>query len=458
MTEKLENKDSFLALEKSIDFLKANLKEKQLDFELYGSVSTGLSIDVKDGVVESFRERDDAGVGLKIIKDKKPAFGFANSFDEASLKELVEDVILGIEGADVDEDLVLIEPSQTVHNTEDLKLFDDRIFSISEEEKIETAREIEKGAKESDKRISAVRNASYSEGLSYTRIVNSLGLDVNKKGTTFSGSVMAVATVGDESQTGWDLEMKRDASGFDGLKIGKEASRRALEMLGAREIETIKCPAIFENLVMIDFLSNLSTSFLGDNVFKGKSLLANKLDEKVFSDKLTIHDCGTLKGGWASSPFDAEGVGTSDKQLVKSGVVKSFLYDSYWAKRAGTKSTGNAARGGYKGTVCIGTSNFYIEEGKTSFEELLKHLGTGLYITDVMGTHTIDAITGDFSLGASGFFVENGEIKYPVRGMAIAGNILQLFNNIKEIGSDKCFIGSLGSPSILFNEISAGGK
>ncbi|MCK4846428.1 MAG: TldD/PmbA family protein, partial [Deltaproteobacteria bacterium] len=170
------------------------------------------------------------------------------------------------------------------------------------------------------------------------------------------------------------------------------------------------------------------------------------------------YDDGLIKGGWSSSLFDGEGVSRQRTPLIVEGLCEGYLYDSYWGGRAGKPSTGNATRGGFKGALGIGTSNFYIEKGKEDLKTLLSSVGDGLFITDVMGVHMIDAVSGDFSLGASGMRVEGGELTTPVRGMAISGNILELFSRVEAVGSDLRFVGSVGAPSLLVADVEASGS
>jgi PmbA protein len=268
---------------------------------------------------------------------------------------------------------------------------------------------------------------------------------------------MAVAEEGGEAQMGWDVGLAHSCLGIDPEAIGSGAAKNALRMLGARKIETVKCPAVIENVVVSELLGSLAGSFLADNVHKGKSMLNGKLGKKVASGALSIHDNALMVGGWASSLYDGEGTPCRDTPLMVEGVVEAFLYDTYWARRDRAATTGSSSRSGYKGLPSVGISNLYIEGGELGFDALLAQMPKGLLITELLGVHTINTVNGDFSIGAAGLWVEAGEIKYPVRGMAISGNLLELFGHAAMCGSDLRFIGSIGAPSILFNEIEASG-
>jgi PmbA protein len=432
------------------------LKDRADAFEIYLSFDRGLVVEAKGGAVDSFKVRSNLGVGLRTIVGNRPGFAYSTVMTEDALGDMVTKALSGGRGAASDRFLAFPEPRKVPGKTR-LDMFDPSIEKTPEEEKIDTAIRIEAGAKGFDKRIKTVRGASYSESVKERRVVNSNGVDITHSATFFSGAVMAVAQSNGESQMGFDIGLGHKRAEVDAERIGKEAARRAVSALGARSITTRKGPAVFENTVAGEFLSALSSSFLAGNVHKGKSMLIGKKGKEVASRALNVFDDGLMPGGWASSPFDCEGVPRQRTPLVTGGVCRGFLYDTYWAAREGVKSTGNAERAGFKGIPAAGSSNIYIDKGETPLPELLKSMGRGLFITEVMGAHTVDRVTGEFSLGASGFWVEGGVIDYPVRGIAVSGTLLELFKKVEVVGSDIRFIGSVGAPSLLFYEVEASG-
>lgn len=452
----LKNKET----NKAIDFVKNKLDGKVKDYELFISTSDGSSVEVKGGEVDAFNVSSNCGMGLRILKDSRPGFSFSTTFKEDSLSNMVERAISGAKAVEEDKDYgIFVEPSDVTVNDEELSLVDKDFNEVTEDKCAALALQIEKSVMEYDtKRIKTVRKASFSKSIGEARIINSKGIDVHTRGTYFSGSVVAVAEEDGDSQMGWDARMSRFFKDIDPAVIGFDAGKRAVSILNADNAKTVKCPVVLENLVVMEFLGTLASSFKGDNVFKGKSMLKDKLGKGVFSDKLSIVDNGLLKRGWGSSPFDSEGSPSCITPLVIKGVVTNFLYDTYWARRAGKTPTGNGVRGGIKDAVGIGTSNFFIEEGKKSFDDLLISMDDGIVITDVMGTHTIDAISGDFSLGATGFRVKGGVITNPLKGMAIAGNLIDMFTKIEEVGSDTRFMGSTGAPSLLIGSLDISGS
>lgn len=451
--------DTFKAdTDKTIAALKRLLKGRADAYEVFISSDSGLGVEAKEGSVDALKARSSSGAGLRIINKKRQGFGFSSVLSEDALKDLVDKTIAGSLEVSGDEFLKFASPEPSAVTDASLGVFDPSYGTASEDEKIRKAVSIEESAKAFDPRIKRVRKASYSESLHFERIVNSNGVDVVHAATYCSGSVTAVAEQGAESQMGWEIGMGHEWSSVKPEEIGAGAAKNAVRLLGARKIETIKCPAVIENTVVSELLESLAGSLLGDIVQKGKSMIGGKIGEKVASSVVNIYDDGVLRGGWASSAYDGEGAKKARTALIVEGVLQGYLYDTYWAGRAGARPTGNAARSGYKGYPTVGISNLYIEKGVKSFDELIKDLGEGLFITEVLGGHTINAVSGDFSLGAAGFRVEGGNISYPVRGIAIAGNLLELFLKIGACASDIRFIGSIGAPSILINELEASGS
>jgi PmbA protein len=219
----------------------------------------------------------------------------------------------------------------------------------------------------------------------------------------------------------------------------------------------MRCPVVLDNYVATEILEVLAPSFLAENVQKGKSLLAGRLGEQLFAPALRIRDDGTLPGGMATTPFDGEGVAHRDTVLVEGGELRGFLYDTFYACRDGKQSTGNATRGGVKSAPHMGVTNFFVERGDSPAGALLAGIGTGVLITDVMGMHTANPVSGDFSVGAAGFLIENGAVAGPVKGFAIAGNILELFRNVELVGDDLRFFGAVGAPSLRIAALDVSG-
>ncbi|MFQ5735889.1 MAG: TldD/PmbA family protein [Thermodesulfobacteriota bacterium] len=452
-----DNRTREEAAGRSIDAIKRLLKGRADAWEIFYSFDTGVGVEAKDGQVDALKARTGSGVGLRTLRGGRQGFGFSSVLSEGAFKELVDNTLAGSLEAARDEFLSFPSPAPAPPAGA-LRVFDDRWDEGTEQARLATAIEIERVARAYDSRINRVRKASYQESLRYSRVVNSNGVDASHTATYYSGSVTAVAEQDGESQMGWDMEMGHTRDRVDPDQIGTRAGQTAVRLLGARKIKTVKCPAVFENLISCEMLEALATSMLGDNVRKGKSMLIDKVGKKVVSGVLNVWDDGLLPGGWSSSAFDGEGVPRSRTPLLSAGVLRGYLYDSYWAKRAGAASTGNASRSSFKGLPSVGISNLYIENGTKTLDELFSEMGDGLFITELLGVHTINSVTGDYSLGAAGFRVEGGKVAYPVRGMAVAGNLLDTLMKVGGCADDLRFVGSIGAPSLLINEIEASGS
>jgi PmbA protein len=237
------------------------------------------------------------------------------------------------------------------------------------------------------------------------------------------------------------------------------AARRATEKLGARPFATQKLPVVFDPWMSMSLLGAISPLFSADNVLKGRSLFANKIGERVANERITIVDDGRRVGGLRSAPFDGEGIATTTRTLVERGVLRGYLTNQKTARKLGATSTGNARRGSYASPSRIGPSNFYIEAGRDDPSTLAKGLPRVLAITSLLNLHTIDPVSGEFSLGATGTYIERGAALHPVQGITIAGNLTQLLSAIAGVGTDLTFgPGGIGSPTLLVSELSIGGS
>ena len=288
-------------------------------------------------------------------------------------------------------------------------------------------------------------------------LYNSYGLEKNYH-SAFCGLYSSVISRDQaDAQTGFGMDFSLKYADLDPYKVGREAGEKAVRMLGARTISSAKLPVVFEPYVMVGLLGVLEAIFSGEAVLKGTSFLAGKVGEKVAGTAVNLIDHGALKGRLGSVPFDGEGMPTQKTSLIHNGELQGFLHNLYTARKSGTISTGNAVRSGYKSTPEVGVTNFYLEPGKVSPEELLREISYGFYVTEVMGLHTANPISGDFSLGAAGLLIENGEITKPVKGMALAGNLQALLKGIDLIANDLTFYLGQGSPTVRVQGLTLSG-
>ena len=442
--------------ERVAGIIEKDLAGHRLDgYEISFGSSRNLSIEVKEQKIDTFKCSAPAGVSIRVLKSGGMGFSYSTSLDDAALSRMVQNAVIGSENQTTDPANCFPLPQEYPIIS---GLFDDDLSSVDESEKIQLVMDLERLTLGSDPRLRRVRKALYGESEYAVWIRNSLGVAGGYRGTSVSCSVTAVAEEGDDSQMGWDFGFSSFFSGIKVETIAANAAAKALGLLGARKIPTMRCPVILDNHVASEILEVLASSFLAENVQKGKSMLAGRLGEKLFAEILKIRDDGTLQGGMSTSPFDAEGVAHRNTLLVEGGRLKAFLYDSYTAGKDGVASTGNAVRGGIKSPPHSGVSNFFIENGSIPLGEMVRGIDRGVLLTDVMGMHTANSISGDFSVGAAGFFIEKGGIAYPIKGIAIAGNILDIFRDVEVVGDDIRFFGSVGSPSLKIAAVDMSGS
>ncbi len=433
--------------------LKARAVEES---EIYLARSRDLTIEVRNAEVESLKSAETMGVSLRVLRGKSLGFSYCTELNAQSLQNMVSNAVDGSE--QVGSDPYLDFPPSDSSTLPALEIFDENLSEIPLEEKILVARELEEAALAYDPRVKKIHRATYQEEQEEVWLRNSRGLERQTRVTLASCNIMAIATHNEESQVGWDFDFNHFFTGLKRKEIGVRAAQKAVDMLGAKSIKTTKSPLLLENSVASELLGTLAPSFLAESVQKKKSALAGKINQLIFSSLLNITDDGLYPGGMATSPFDAEGVERKRTPLIVEGRLVTYLYDLYCANREGLNSTGNSSRPSLKVPPRVGISNLFIEKGTVSFEELLANLGTGLLITELLGVHTADPISGDFSVGAAGHWVEKGERSFPVKEIAFSGNLIQLFQKVEEVGSDLRFFGPVGSPSLLLKKMTISGE
>jgi PmbA protein len=400
--------------------------------EVYIESGRGLSIEVRNGEIETVQEAGAHGVGFRVFVQKRMAFSSCNDFSDKALEATIQSAVRFAKNTTPDENNVLPDDKGI---TKVGKLYDPQISKTPMEEKIEMAKKVEKLAMK-DSRITKSSGASFGEGEEEIFLANSNGLSKSSKISSCYYGVYVVAEKGEQKSSGGEYCSRRF---FADLKppeeIAAKAAKEAYEMLDPQMVETQKAAVIFDPDVARAVLGGLLGAINGERVLQGRSFLAKKVNQKIASELITIIDDGTRPKGLGSKPFDGEGVPTQKRIIVDKGILKGFMYNTIVAKRAGVKSTGNASRGGFTSLPGISAHNFYMQAGKSSREEIIKNTEKGLLLKGVTG-YGIAPVSGNFSGGASGFWVENGKIAFPVRGLTIAGSAFEMLNNIDMVGDD----------------------
>ncbi|MDN5346874.1 MAG: PmbA protein [Clostridia bacterium] len=422
--------------------------------EAYLSGSQELNIEVRDQEIEALTVASDRGLGLRVLAGGKVGFAYTTDLSPAALDEVVDRALANA-------GLATADPFNRLPGSPggypELAIYDPDIEATPVADKIEMARKLEREARAFDPRVKITESCCYRDQTYVVALANSQGVAASYRGAYCGLSLFVVAVEGAENQTGFSLQYTLRLKELDAARVGREAAARAVRQLGARRIETQKAAVVFDPYVASNFLSVLASSLTAEAVQKGKSLFKGRVGQKVASDMVSIIDDGRLAGGIATAPFDGEGVPTGRTVLIEGGILRGFLHNTYTAAREGVKSTGNGSRGSFKTTPEVGTTNFFIQPGKLSPEELLKDIERGFYVTEVMGMHTANPVSGDFSVGASGLLIEKGELTRPVRGVAIAGNLIGLLEAVDGVGNDLVFFGATGSPTLRIARMTISG-
>jgi len=421
--------------------------------EVYIESGRELSIEVRNGAVETVQEAAAHGVGLRVFIEGKMAFSHCNDFSDEALDHAVSSAVSFAANTTPDENNVLPEdqPDTAVE-----ELYDPSIAAVDMETKIDMAKEVETLAMK-DERITKSSGSGFGEGDGEIIIGNSNGMLKSYKSSFCNYGVGVVAEKGEQKSTGYEYCGRRF---FEDLeeprKIAEVAARKAYEMLDPQMVKTQKASVIFDPDVARSILGGILGALNGERVLQGASFLADKLDQKFATELMTLIDDGTIPRGPGSKPFDGEGVPTQKRRLVDAGVLNGFLYNTAVAKRAGVKSTGNASRGDFRSLPGIGFHNLYMAAGKDTPEEIIKATKKGLLLKGVTG-YGINPVNGHFSGGASGFWIENGEIVFPVKGLTIAGSAFEMLNAIDMIGNDLDMNRSFTAPTFRILEMQIGG-
>ena len=340
----------------------------------------------------------------------------------------------------------------------DLDLYSADVYSLSGEARIDYARRAEKAALDYDPRIKNSEGGSFDAATGHKILANSHGFMGEYRRSYCSVSAVPIAqTETGAMQRDYWFSVARSLSRLESPEaVGKVAAQRTIRRLGARKAKTAHVPVVLDPMVANSILGHIFEGVNGDSVYRGASFLAGKLGEKVAGDQVTVIDDGTMRGGFGTSPFDSEGIPTRRTVVIENGVLKSYLLNTYTAKKLGLQTTANASRG-LAGTPGIGAGNHFLQPGTKTPQEIMAGIPSGLYVTEFLG-HGANLVTGDYSRGASGLWISGGELSYPVEEITVAGNLKEMFFNITEIGNDLEFRGSMACPTIRIDGLTVGGE
>jgi PmbA protein len=425
------------------------------DAELCVTRTRDRRYEAREGRLDGIALADTVAFGLRVFRDGRMGFSYGFRGDAADLARMVEEALFCADASDPDAAYGLPDAAGPAA---DLPLYDASVETVPEEEKGEFARSLEAQVLARDPRVKRVRTAAMRETVVTVSLFHSRGLAAARRESLCSAHVETVAEENGEGQTGYGFGVARSLRGLNAAAIAAEGATRAVRMLGAVRPKTGEYAAVLENGAAAELLEVLIPSFLSSQVAKGKSMFAGKVGRRVASEGITVEDDPLDPGGSGAEPFDAEGTPTRRRELIAGGELRGFLADAYWGRKLGTGTTGACRRPGAKQPPSVGISNLRIAPGGQPPSALIRAAGNGILLTEFLGIHTADPVSGDFSVGASGIRIAGGALAEPLHGFAVSGNILGLLEMVEAAGSDFRWFGNVGAPSLMVSAISVGGE
>ncbi|MFZ4627082.1 MAG: TldD/PmbA family protein [Blastocatellia bacterium] len=428
------------------------------DAEVLAVSTQEFSVEVRMGAVEKVQEAGSFGLGLRVLLDGRQASCSTSDVSEAAITELIANAVEMARSTSIDDAAILPEPEpmDPQQDSLPLSLFDPAIPRMETGEKIQLALRAEDAARSSDPRIANSEGAACTTIERNVLLHTSRGLGGQYSTTQCGLAVAPIARDHDQMQVGyWNDRQCQLAALASPEEIGQEAARRAIRKLGARKIRTCTVPVIFEAEAAAALLRDLFEAVNGAAVFRRASFLVGQLGELVASPLVTIIDDGLLPGAIGSRPFDGEGCPTRRTLVIEQGHLRHYLLNTYTGRKLQLPTTGNAVRS-LTGPPMVGVSNFHLAPGAFAPTEIVATLDRGLYVTDLIG-FGFNPVTGDYSRGAAGWWIERGEWIHPVEEVTIAGNLREMLRGIEQVGNDLHFRGKIAAPTLRLEQMSVSG-
>ena len=442
------------------------------DAEAYAVEDAGREVRAHGGEVESLTAATQRGIGVRAWIGHRVGYAYGTDLSDAGIDALAQRAaeVAGV----ADEDEFAGPAELPVRLIPDMggkgapepatapDLSDPSIAAYSLADVAELTLAIERAALEADPRVAGVEQAVYADSNERVAIASSSGISGEFERSSCYGYVQALAESGDGRETGLGFDLGRGPEALDPAAIGREGAERATAMIGARKPESRSCPVVLEPTVAASFVALIGGGLSAGAVQRGRSPFAERLRTEVAGEALVLHDDGLDPEGSASAPFDGEGVPRRRNALIEGGTLRTYLYDTYTARRGGATSTGSAGRGGYRSQPSVSTSNLIVTPGTLGFEDLLREAGEGVYVTDVAGLHSgVNPVSGDFSVGASGRAIRGGELAEPLREFTVASDLVSMLRAVRLAGADARWVpfgGSVSTPSLLIEAMTVAGS
>ncbi|MCK4237100.1 MAG: TldD/PmbA family protein [Candidatus Krumholzibacteria bacterium] len=422
--------------------------------EVYGEEMRRLQVEVYRGEIESVSRSSDAGIGIRLVRDARVGHACTSDLTSWALDDAFREAKENVSASSPMEVDVLAD-------YHDIETGERGCRKLPSEDsmamKVYGVRNMEQACLDFDPAVVNIEGAGYYEVSGEIMVASTRGFFRREKRGLCSCSLSAVAQRNGEVRSGWYYDQALDPRNIDFSGVGREAARRAVGLLGSERIATRRYSIILDGAAFTDIIGLFERALSAEMVVKGTSVLAGKLKTPVAPEIFTLVDDPFMEGGCFNSSFDAEGVPTRRCILVESGILKGFLHDTYSARKMDVSSTANAVRASFKSFPAPGPTNFYLLPGDRGTEEMVKDLEEGIFVQDIMGMHTADPISGDFSVGIEGHYIHAGTVTASIGEMTMSGNILDLLQAIVEVGRDMVFIGQYGSPPVLVEELSVSG-
>jgi PmbA protein len=444
------------------DVVAQAVKAGSSDAEAAAREGDEFSVNVRMGEVETLKESGSRGLGLRVFLGTRSGSATTSDLTADGIRQLVDGAMALAQVTEEDPFSGLPESSEFGSAAGDLHLYFDDVYSLSAGERIEWARRAEAAAMAADPRITNSDGGSFDAATGRKAMANSRGF-VGSYRTSYAGvsaAPLATDANGKMQRDGWWSSARSFALLETPEAVGAEAARRTLRRLGARRVPTQRVPIVFAPETARSLIGSVFDAASGDSIWRGASFLAGKLGETIGSSNLTIVDDNLMLlptgvGGFGTSPFDDEGLASRRTIVAEHGVLQNYLLNTYAARKLGMKSTHNAARG-LAGAPGIGCGNLFLEPGTLSPDEIIAEVPAGLYVTSLMGFGT-NLVTGDYSRGATGLWIENGQLTHAVEEITIAGNLAEMLRHVTAIGNDLVFRGSVASPTLRIDGMTIAG-
>jgi PmbA protein len=420
--------------------------------------TTGL--EVRDQQVEALTSASTRGLGLRVLlADGASAYVYTPELGTRALGELARRAVaLARQAApDPDRGLPAEVPAQV---DEDLAIFDPTLAEVSTERKIELLRQVERVARAEDRRVESTEVARYRDALGTVALANSRGFGGTYRWSSAYATLVAIARADGQALRGYSYSTGHGFEDLDPVLVGRQAARRAVKPLGGKPVPTQKATVIFEPEVAAELLTQLAQALSGEAVLKGRSMFAGRLGQRVGSPLVTLVDQGNLPGGLGSAPFDGEGVPSGRTVLIDGGLLTGYLHNGYTARRMGARSTGNGVRQNYRLAAEVGPTNFGLATGQIGREALISQVQRGLLVLATRNVGGINPVNGDYSVGAAGVWLEDGQETGPVAGVTIAANMLEMLAGLTAVADDLRWMpgsGAIGSGTVRIEGMTIAG-